>query len=444
MRTKRWAAILAATAMTALALTACSSGSSTGGASCQVKVIDKSAPEVTVWAWYPHFDQIVNNFNKSHKDVQVCWSNVGAGGPEYTKLSTAIQAGSGAPDVVMLETDHVPQYVGQKGLVDLTKYGIDKIKGNFADGTWKDETVNGGIYAVPVDGGPVGLLYRKDIFEKYGLTVPTTWAEYAADAAKLKAAGSTTLMTDFQGNGGGQTEAMLAQAGGPLPFTLEGKTITIQANSPQWQKVIDYWGDLVSKKLVGTEDGGTTDYNTHLVNGTYASVIAAAWLPGYLIGFKGADKDAVWASAPLPQWDQSKPVSVNIGGSAFSVTTQAKDKKLAAEVAEGIFADQTSLDYGAKNNIIFPLNSTYNSSDAFVNLPYPFFAGQTVNKDVFVPALDAYEGLPASPFQEYFYDQLNHATGAIISGKQEPSAALATVQSSLVKYAKDQGYTVKQ
>lgn len=443
MRTKRWGAALASAGLVALALTACSSGaSSTGSASCQAKISYPKAPEVTVWAWYPHFDHTVEQFNQTHKDVQVCWTNVGAGGPEYTKFATAVKAGTGAPDVVMLETDHVPSFVAQKGLVNLNPYGASKYQGDFSSGAWADETVNGGVYAIPVDGGPVGLLYRKDIFQKYGLTVPTTWQQFEADAQKLKTAGSTTLMTDFAGNGGGATEAILAEAGGTPPFTVKGTTISIDVNSAGWKNIFTYWGDLISKKLVGTEDSGTTDYNTHVVNGTYAAIVAAAWTPGYLIGLKGTQAGSQWAAAPIPQWDPSNPVQVNIGGSAFAVSTQAKNKKLSAEVAEQIYNSTAALTYGSQNNIIYPLNAPYTSTAAFTNFPYPFFKGQPVNKDVFVPAAKAYKGLPASPFQDYFYDQLNAATVAVIQGKSTPDAALDSLQSNLVKYAKTQGYTV--
>ena len=50
------------------------------------------APQVSVWAWYPNMANVVDNFNKAHTDVQVCWNNVGQGGDEYTKVQTAISA----------------------------------------------------------------------------------------------------------------------------------------------------------------------------------------------------------------------------------------------------------------------------------------------------------------------------------------------------------------
>ena len=51
-----------------------------------------------------------------------------------------------------------------------------------------------------------------------------------------------------------------------------------------------------------------------------------------------------------------QPVAINWGGSAFSVTSQAKDAKLAAKVAFGVYADDASLKDGWVNQIIFPLN----------------------------------------------------------------------------------------
>src|SRR3954469_24749352 len=90
-------------------------GQSKGGSvehatDCTNKLKVKSAPTVTVWAWYPNMAKVVDNFNSTHKDVQACWRNAGAGGPEYDKFQTAVSAKKGAPDVVMLEADHLTNF----------------------------------------------------------------------------------------------------------------------------------------------------------------------------------------------------------------------------------------------------------------------------------------------------------------------------------------------
>ncbi|MGO4595755.1 ABC transporter substrate-binding protein [Leifsonia sp. 2TAF2] len=424
------------------ALTGCSGGSG-AAASCQNKIVHSDAKQVTMWAWYPNFEPVVDLFNKNHKDVQICWTNTGAGNDEYTKFSTAIQAGSGAPDVVMLESEVVPSYVADGSIVNLSKLGADKVKSNYSEGAWSDVSNGGAAYAIPVDGGPVGLLYRKDLFDKYGLTVPTTWDEYAADAEKINAAtGGKTLMTDFPGNGRAYQTALFAQAGA-APFELSGKQdIKIDLNDEPSQKVLTYWNNLVQKKLVGTEDSSTTDYNTHLVNGKYASVIAAAWLPGYLQGFTGADKTAKWAVAPVPQWDTANPVQINIGGSAFAVSKQAQDPKAAAKVATEIFGTEAAWKLGIEKAALFPLWKPILESDYFQSKAYPFFGGQQINKDVFLTAATDYKGFQFSPFQNLVYDKLTDAVNSTNKGKSSPEAALKTYQSTVESYAKQQGYTV--
>src|ERR687897_965257 len=107
-------------------------------------------------------------------------SGGGAGSDQYTKVQTAIAAGKGLADVVMLEADRLSSFSIQNALVDLAPYGADEVKGNFSEGAWKDVSQGDKVFAIPVDGGPMGMIYRTDVFEKYDITPPATWEEYAA------------------------------------------------------------------------------------------------------------------------------------------------------------------------------------------------------------------------------------------------------------------------
>ncbi len=44
----------------------------------------------------------------------------------------------------MLEADHLANFEIQNALVDISKYGADKIKGNFSAGAWKDVSAGNG------------------------------------------------------------------------------------------------------------------------------------------------------------------------------------------------------------------------------------------------------------------------------------------------------------
>jgi len=440
-----------ATIIVAGSLAACSSGGSGGSSSshgnCTNKILKPNAPVVTMWAWYPNMKLVIDNFNKAHDDVQVCWTNVGGGAPEYDKFQTAITAGKGAPDVVMVEADHIPTYQIQGALVDMTKYGANDVKKNFSSGAWKDVSVGSGVYGAPIDGGPMAMIYRKDVFAKYGITTPPkTWAEFQDDAQKVKDAGGP-VFADLAANQAAPIIALEAQAGAK-PFEYDPahpKSISINLNDAAAKKVLDYWGNLSAKGLVGKADQFTPDYVSGVIAGDYATYISAAWAPGYLQGAgvgKGADAD-VWATAPLPQWNEGDDVQVNWGGSAFSVTSQAKDKKLASEVALGVYADDASLTDGWKTQTIFPLNVNALKSSAFVELKSDFFGGQQANKEVYIPAANGYKGAVYTPFQQYYYDAMTKQIKAINDGTVTGSQAADALQADVAGYAKDQGFTVK-
>ncbi len=52
-------------------------------------------------------------------------------------------------------------------------------------------TIDGKKWGVPYTYYQWGIYYRKDLFEKNGIAVPKTWAEFVAACEKLKAAGIT-------------------------------------------------------------------------------------------------------------------------------------------------------------------------------------------------------------------------------------------------------------
>jgi multiple sugar transport system substrate-binding protein len=436
----------------ALGVAACSGGDDSGGTSakptnCTNKIVHPDATAVSVWAWYPNMAKVVDNFNNAHTDVQVCWTNAGQGAPQYAKFQTAISAKKGAPDVIMLEADQLVGFEIQDALVDLTPYGANDVKADFSPGAWKDVSQGDAVYAIPVDGGPMAMIYRTDVFEKYGLkTPPQTWAEYAEAAAKVKAAGGPNF-GDFGSNVPAVATALMIQKGAnPFTYDLANKqNITIKLDDQATKDVLSYWGDLATRKLIGTEDQFTTDYIAGVVNGKYATYISAAWAPGYLTGAGvGSGKEkGKFAVAPLPQWDVNAPVSVNWGGSTFAVTTQASDKKAAAEVAKGLYADEASLTDGWKTQTIFPLNQGVLKSDAFINNKVDFFGGQTANKDIYIPAANAYRGATYSPFTVYYYAQLQAQIVKINSGKVTGAQAATELQEIMVKYAKSQGFTVQ-
>ena len=456
MRLGKRLPIVASVLTIALGLTACGGGDdkkdSGGGTAaaatnCTNKIVHADAKKVLVWAWYPNMAKVVDNFNNAHTDLQVCWTNAGQGQPQYAKFQTAIAAKKGAPDVVMLEADQLVGFEIQDALVDLSPYGANDVKANFSAGAWKDVSQGDKVYAAPVDGGPMAMIYRTDVFQKYGITTPPkTWAEYAAAAAKVKAAGGPPF-GDFASNVPAVTTSLMIQKGAtPFQYDLsDKKNIGVKLDDQATKDVLNYWADLSKKGLVGKVDQFTTDYISGMVGGKYATYVSAAWAPGYLTGqgVGNGNSKGKFAVAPLPQWDPANPVSVNWGGSAFAVTSQTGDKAASAKVALGLYADEASLTDGWKTQTIFPLNQSVLKSDAFINAKVDFFSGQTANKDVYIPAENGYKGMVYSPFTVYYYAQLQAQIAKINQGQTTGEQAATDLQTQIVNYAKTQGFTVK-
>ena len=293
----------------------------------------------------------------------------------------------------------------------------------------------------------MGMIYRKDIFEQYGITPPTTWAEYEQAAQTVKDAGGP-LFGDF----GCERARRLHGAAVPerraavhlRPGRTRARSASTSTTTPP-SRFSTTGAGLSSKGLVGKQDQFTPEYIAGVIGGDYATYISAAWAPGYLQGAgvgEGADAD-VWATAPLPQWDPGNPVQVNWGGSAFSVTSQADDPELAAKVAFGVYADDESLRDGWENQIIFPLNVNVLNDPEFVDLEVEFFDGQQANKEVYVPAANAYKGMTYTPFGQFYYDAFTEQLAAINDGSVTGSEAADGLQEEVVAYAEEQGFTVK-
>jgi len=75
--------------------------------------------------------------------------------------------------------------------VDLTKQSFMR---RFEPSVLSAQAFDGKAYTVPTGlSYYTGVYYNKSIFQQYGLSVPTTWSEFTALAAKLQAAGVTPL-----------------------------------------------------------------------------------------------------------------------------------------------------------------------------------------------------------------------------------------------------------
>jgi multiple sugar transport system substrate-binding protein len=442
-------AAVAAVAVSALLAGCATSGSDTAGSAKGGGVtIDgikwptyTGSTKLTVWTWAgaPQTTKVIPAFEKAYPNIKVDIESVGAGSAEYSKLTTANSAGSGAPDVVMLEYPYIPEFVASKALANISSY-VKPFMSELPKWASSSVTFNGGVYNFPYGGGTQALIYRPDVLSAANLSVPKTWAQFATEAVALHKADPTKYMTYFPNNDPEYVLALLQQAG-VNPFT-ESKSgnWTIDLNSAKARSVMDFWGNLIKEGAVNVQGDFTPAWQNSIATGTYASYLGSDWFPGAVLTpyVKGAENFTV---TDMPQAASGDAVAGNWGGSGYSVTAQSKNKQAGA-----LFA--AFMDLGGANDSL-----AAGSLPVVTNATkFPAYNGTAGTQPGFSQNLNkVYQGYQAnvnadftfSPWTTVMNNSLNAEEAKAVAGTESWNDILKNVQSQVVSYAKSQGYQVK-
>ena len=437
---RRLATALVASAVIGASLVACSSGGGGDTSSAGSSDLDAALAKggsITYWTWTPSAEAQVAAFEKQYPKVKVNLVNVGTSTTQYTKLQNAIKAGSGAPDVAQIEYYALPQFALGKQLVDLTSYGFDTLKGDYTTGPWSSVALDGGIYGLPQDSGPMALFYNKTVFDQYGLTVPKTWDEFVAAAKKLHDADPTKYLAADSGDAG-FTSSMIWQAGGH-PYSVDGTKVSIDLQDAGAKKWTATWNQLVEQKLLSTTQGWTDEWFKALGNGTIATMVTGAWMPGNLES-SVPEASGQWRVAPMPSYD-GKPVSAENGGSSQAVIKQSKNPVLAAAFLKWLNNSQASIDVFTKSGG-FPATTKDLESSSFLSAAPEYFGGQKINEVLVDAAKSVPSGWQYLPYQVYANSIFADTVGQSYASNSDLNVGLTAWQKSLVEYGNQQGFTV--
>jgi multiple sugar transport system substrate-binding protein len=249
-RAGQGAAGLAAGASVADFLAACG-GSSSGGSS-------SNPQSITVVYWTgvtPQQDllAVFNGFTKK-TGIKVNYFQLPAAfGDDVQKMTTYLSSGYSGLDVLWLDDFMTATFSNAGWLLPLE----DKIDpSNFsaiAPAQLKLSTYNGHRYRLPSNFGAVIFFYRKDLFDKAGISVPTTWDEVISAGQKLT--GNGVYGIGIAGKSG-NTQLFnemcywMGQAGSdPLHMT-----------SPGSQAALKLVHDMIHVQKIAPPDTVTNDY----------------------------------------------------------------------------------------------------------------------------------------------------------------------------------------
>ena len=289
-----------------------------------------------------------------------------------------------------------------------------------------------------MDSGPMALFYNTTVFDKYGITVPTTWDEYIAAAKKLHAADPSVYIANDTGDAG-FTTSMIWQAGGK-PYTVDGTNVGVDFGDAGTQKFTAAWQQLIDGKLLAPISSWSDGWYKALADGKVATLTTGAWMPGPLeSGVKGGSGQ--WRVAPMPQWTAGGKVTAENGGSSLAVMNASSNKKLAYA-----FVKYATVDEGAQSRVdngAFPATTKQLNSPDFQNKVDPYFGDEKINQVLASSAAEVAPGWSYLPFQVYANSVFNDTVGKAYVGGTTLQDGLKAWQDASVKYGKDQGFTVK-
>lgn len=258
----------------------------------------------------------------------------------HSNLTTALAAGSGAPDISAVEVKGIDKMkANPEHFHNLLDLGAEEAKDDYLDWKWQQALTADGNYllGLPTDIGPQAMAYRLDIFEEAGLPTDReevaklvqTWDDYIKIGEQIKAKTGKALIDSPNG-----AYSVMEGQGDAKYYDKDGNVI-VQDN-PQIKKAYDFASLIIEKDLSSGFEQWSSEWGTGMNNGDYATILAPAWM---MTSMKATAPDASgkWDMTLLPEG------SGNWGGSFLTIPKQSKNAEEAYNLIKWLLSPEQQL-----------------------------------------------------------------------------------------------------
>jgi len=181
------------------------------------------------------------------------------------RVTTDIATKGGQYDVMTIGTYEVPIWAKQGWLLPLDNLGADYDVDDILPAIRGGLSMDGKLFAAPFYGESSMVMYRKDLIEKAGLTMPDapTW-EFIADAARKM----TDRSADINGiclrgkAGWGENMAFLTATANSFGARWFDETWQPQFDQPEWKATLDFYVKLMND--AGPQGASSNGFNENL------------------------------------------------------------------------------------------------------------------------------------------------------------------------------------
>jgi multiple sugar transport system substrate-binding protein len=361
------------------------------------------------------FEGMAKDFMTAHPDVDVKievvqWDNL------QQRLTTDI-AGGTPPDIAMIGTRWLVDYVHNDIAEPLDSYMTPEFKARFIESFMAPSTIDGKIYGLPVAASARAMYYNKDLLAKAGVqNPPATWDELVDDAKKVKALGG-----DVYG------------------FALQGKEI--ETDAYWYYSLWTHGGDLIENGKSGVDSAGAiaglklyrdmmdqgltepdpTGYNRQDIErlfktGRIGMILTGPWLRGQI---KTEAPNLNYGIAEIPAGTRKATYGVT---DSLMLFKSGKNNKLAFQfLDETAFSPKWRVEFTTKEGFL-PVTKVEADAPVFTNDP---------QLKAFTAMLPYAHFAPPIPNWEQAADATIHALQSVYTKAATPEAALKEAASAI-------------
>ncbi|MRG54373.1 extracellular solute-binding protein [Phyllobacterium sp. SYP-B3895] len=208
--------------------------------------------------------KLTDDFLTKNPDIKLEWVTLEENVLRQ-RVTTDIATKGGQYDIMTIGTYETPIWAKQGWLLPLEGLGDAYDKSDLLPAISDAVSVDGKLYASPFYGESAMVMYRKDLAEKAGVTIPEkpTWDQIAEAAKKMTDKSTETYGICLRGKAGwGENMALLTAMANSFGARWFDEKWQPQFDQPEWKKALTFYVDLM--KEAGPPGASSNGFNENL------------------------------------------------------------------------------------------------------------------------------------------------------------------------------------
>lgn len=282
-------------------------------------MVDESITGTLTFLGHPNhpMDNVRDAFSLCYPNVEMDWQYADDHG---TRFTTAMAAGTGAPDLYWAEADIVQQYGSQGVLLDVSDVIAENsdliVAGKLAEAYVASADA---YYGMPGDLSSSGIYYNAAELEALGIEIPEnmTYEQFLTVLDDIAAAGKNAIVLPNEPATLGMAYYSWFNAayGGYGPVACDNSEVLL--NDEASVSAVTLLRDIVDTGATLEVDWLSAEYWEAISSGQLVMAMAASWERGFWESNIDESQLGNWRLIPLPRATEGGPNSGVFGGATL-------------------------------------------------------------------------------------------------------------------------------